>query len=223
MSQRIIDISPVVSPRVAVWPGDVAYKRTVALSIAAGDNLELSSIETTLHVGAHADAPSHYLLGAPGIGERPLELYLGPCQVIAVDVPRGQRIRPNHLPRGVRITSARVLFKTGTFPDPDRFNEDFVALSPELVALIAAEGGRLVGIDTPSIDPCDDKELLSHAAVAAHDMAVLEGLVLEHVEPGDYTLVALPLRLEGADASPVRAVLLADDGDPAAAPETHAP
>ncbi|GMV42272.1 MAG: kynurenine formamidase [Myxococcales bacterium] len=211
MSDDIIDISPVVSPRIAVWPGDVAFRRTVALSIAAGDNLELSSVETTLHVGAHADAPSHYLLGAPGIGERSLDLYVGPCQVIAVDVPRGERIRPNHLPRGLRITSPRVLFKTGSFPDPERFNEDFVALSPELVHLVAAEGGRLVGIDTPSIDPCHDKELRSHAAVAAHDMAVLEGLVLDHVEPGAYTLIALPLRLAGADASPVRAVLLRDE------------
>lgn len=205
---RLIDISPVVSPRVAVWPGDVPYRRDVSLSLVAGDNLELSSMTTTLHVGAHADAPSHYLRGGQGIGERPLDLYYGPCQVIAVDVPRGARILPSHLPRGVRIRSPRVLLKTGTFPDPDRFNEDFAALSPALVEVIAAEGGRLVGLDTPSIDPFDDKALLSHAAVARHDLAVLEGLVLGHVEPGDYVLVALPLRLAGADASPVRAALL---------------
>jgi arylformamidase len=205
---RIIDISPVVSERIAVWPGDVAYRRTAGLSLAKGDNIDLSSMETTLHVGAHADSPSHYLLGGLGIGERPIEPYIGPCQVIEVDVPRGARVGPWHLPRGVRITTPRVLFKTGSFPDPDRWNDDFSSLSPELVELIAAEGGVLVGIDTPSIDPIDDKELLAHQAVARRDLCVLEGIVLEAVEPGEYTLVALPLRLEGADASPVRAILL---------------
>jgi arylformamidase len=102
-----------------------------------------------------------------------------------------------------------VLLRTGTFPDPDQWNEDFAALSPELVHALAAQGVRLVGIDTPSVDPMTSKALEAHNAVADHDMAVLEGVVLDAVPPGLYTLVALPLRIEGADASPVRAVLVA--------------
>lgn len=204
---RLIDISPVVSERTAVWPGDVAFGREVALSIAAGDHLELSAIRSTVHVGAHADAPSHYLRGGAGIGARSLEPYFGPCQVIEVSLPRGERIRPEHLRAG--IEAPRLLFRTDSFPDPERFVEDFNSLSPELVNRAAERGVVLVGIDTPSVDPFSDRVLEAHQALARHDMANLEGLVLGGVEPGLYTLIALPLRLEGADASPVRAVLVA--------------
>jgi arylformamidase len=191
---------------VAVWPGDVAFSREVACTIAGGANIDLSAIRTTVHVGAHADAPSHYALGGASIAERPLERYYGPCEVVHVDVGRGERILPRHLPGPAR--APRVLLRTGTFPDPDHFNEDFAALSPELVEHLADQGVVLVGIDTPSVDLCHDKVLEAHTAVARRDLAVLEGVVLDAVAPGLYTLVALPLRLEGADASPVRAALV---------------
>lgn len=111
----------------------------------------------------------------------------------------------------MEITAPRVLFKTGSYPDPTHFNTDFCSLSPELIEELALNGVCLVGIDTPSIDPAESKDLPSHAMVAAHDLAILEGVVLDHVADGVYTLVALPLRIEGADASPVRAVLLDED------------
>lgn len=202
----LIDISPLVSPRIAVWPGDTPFTRTVNLSMAGGANLDLSHIQTSVHVGAHADAPSHYAHPAPGIADRPLERYYGPCQVFDVTgrAP-GSRLLPGDLDG--RVSAPRILLATGSFPDPDRWNEDFVSLSPELVDSLARSGVTLVGIDTPSVDPMHDRELLSHQRLAAHDMAVLEGLVLAGVQPGLYTLIALPLRLEGADASPVRAAL----------------
>src|SRR5262249_10809699 len=108
------------------------------------------------------------------------------------------------------IRAPRVLIRTGTFLDPDRFDEDFASLSPELVDALADQGAVLVGIDTPSIDLCHDKVLLTHQAVGRRDLAVLEGLLLDGAPPGLYTLVALPLKIAGADASPVRAVLLAE-------------
>ena len=201
----LIDISPVVSPRIAVWPGDVGFRRDVALDMADGANLTLSAVTTTVHVGAHTDAPNHYARDGEDIAARALDRYYGPAQVIRVQVPAGGRILPEHVTDAV--TAPRVLFHTGSFPDPERWNTDFVSLSPQLVAWLHDRGVRLVGIDTPSIDPFDDKALESHNAVAARDMAVLEGIVLGHVAPGSYTLIALPLRLEGADASPVRAAL----------------
>ncbi|MCB9759274.1 MAG: cyclase family protein [Alphaproteobacteria bacterium] len=204
---RLIDISPLVHPGVAVYPGDTPFSRRVLLSIAGGDNIDLSTITTTVHVGAHTDAPSHYIADGAGIDARPLERYYGRAQVISVDLPRGARVRPEHLPGPIQ--APRVLFHTGSFPDPDHFNPDFVSLSPELIEVLADQGAVLVGIDTPSVDPADDKVLPSHAALARRDMAVLEGVVLDHVDDGLYTLIALPLRLAGADASPVRAVLVA--------------
>jgi arylformamidase len=202
----LIDISPLVSPKLAVWPGDVPFSRSVALDIAEGANITLSSITSTVHLGAHTDAPNHYVTAGQDIAARPLERYYGPCEVIRVDVGRGGRIGPEHLRGPVR--APRVLFRTGTFPDPCVFNEDFAALSPELVHELASQGVVLVGIDTPSIDLCHDKVLETHLAVARHDLAILEGILLEHVPAGLYTLIALPLRLEGADDSPVRAVLV---------------
>jgi arylformamidase len=206
---KIWDISPPVSARTAVFPGDEPFARKVSLDFAKGDHLTLSSISTTLHIGAHADASNHYHAGGKGIDQRPLERYLGPCQVIEVQLPRGERIRPEHLPMPVQ--APRVLFKTGSYPDPEKWNGDFNALSPELIDHLARVGVILVGIDTPSVDPADSKELESHRAIYRHDMAVLEGIILEQVLPGPYTLVALPLALKDADASPVRAILLEKD------------
>mgnify|MGYP001289573555 CR=1 FL=1 len=206
MSERIIDISPLINSDLAVWPGDVGYRRNVNLSIESGANIDLSSIEGTVHLGAHADAPSHYVNGGVGIDQRDLSLYIGPVQVVEVKVPMNQRVRLEHI--NCSIQAPRVLFKTGSYPDPTRFNADFCSLSPALIEHLAGEGVRLIGIDTPSIDPADSKDLPSHAMVATHDLAILEGIVLDHVEEGVYQLVALPLRIEGADASPVRAVLI---------------
>jgi arylformamidase len=201
----LLDISPVLRPSTAVWPGDVPLSRAVSMAFAQGDHLDLSSVQTTVHIGAHADAPSHYRADGATIEARALDRYYGPCEVIRVRVGRGERIQPHHLRRPVR--APRVLFATGTFPDPDVFSTDFAALSPELLDALAAQGVTLVGLDTPSVDLFDSKALPSHQALARHDMAVLEGLVLHHVRPGRYTLIALPLPIEGADASPVRAAL----------------
>ena len=205
---RLIDISPLLNPKVAVWPGDVAFQRSVALDMKTGDNLTLSSITTTVHVGAHTDAPNHYAVDGVSMSERALDPYYGPCQVIRVSTAKGERILPEHLDDPV--SAPRVLFVTESFPDPNDFNEDFCSLSPELVDMLGDAGVILVGIDTPSVDLFSDRDLLSHNAIARRDMAILEGVVLADVPSGTYTLIALPLKIEGADASPVRAVLVAD-------------
>jgi arylformamidase len=200
----IYDITPLSSPRLAVWPGDTPLSREVLCDIARGDNITLSTLHATVHLGAHADAPSHYGAG-PAIHERSLDYYLGPCQVMHVRVPRATRITPAMLPEPVR--AMRVLLATGTFADPENFSSDIAALSVELVEYLHAQGVRLVGIDTPSVDLFESKDLPAHKTFLRHDMAILEGLVLHAVPGGVYDLVALPLKLEGFDASPVRAIL----------------
>ncbi|MSP93058.1 MAG: hypothetical protein EXR79_14865 [Myxococcales bacterium] len=204
------DLSPLISERTAVFPGDTRYRRTVAMAFGSGDNLDLSSIAATLHLGAHCDAPNHYHPDGVGIDQRDLTRYFGAAQVVRVAVGHDARIRPDDVL--VAVTAPRVLFHTGTYPDPDRWNGDFAALSAELIDWLADQGVTLVGIDTPSIDPADDRELQAHHAVYRRDLAILEGIVLEGVPDGRYTLVALPLKLEGADASPVRALLVPDVG-----------
>jgi arylformamidase len=201
----LFDISPVVSSRLGVWPGDTSPSREVLLDLARGDAVTLSTLRATVHLGAHADAPSHYGRDGAAIHVRDLSLYLGPCQVIHTPVARGTRVDVRDLPAA--IVAERVLLATGTFPDPESWNDDFAGLTPELVDQLAAEGVRLVGVDTPSVDLMPSKDLPAHQAALRHDMAILEGLMLGGVPEGVYELVALPLRLEGFDASPVRAVL----------------
>ncbi len=202
----IYDITPTVSSRLKVWPGDTPPSREVLLDIAKGDNITLSTLRATVHLGAHADAPSHYGLDAPSIEQASLEVYVGRCQVIAAArATRGKRVGKDEL-RGV-VSGERVLIATGTFPDPENFNEDFSGLEPELIDHLASHGVRLVGVDTPSVDTFDSKDLPAHNRCLAHGIEILEGLVLKDVPPGEYELIALPLKLEGFDASPVRAVL----------------
>lgn len=202
----IIDITPVIGEELAVWPGDRPFRRREVLDSGDGRHLLLSSVHTTLHLGAHADAPNHYHPDGQGMAQRKLHRYLGSCQVVEVTAARGERIFPQQIRE--EIAAKRVLLKTGSFPDPRQFNRDFNALSPELVDFLAAQGVVLVGLDTPSVDLFDDRELLSHGAIYRHDMAVLEGVVLRDVAVGFYQLIALPLPIEEGDASPVRAVLL---------------
>ena len=201
----IYDLTPRISPRLGVWPGDTPVSRSVLLDLARGDTVTLSSLQATVHLGAHADAPSHYGHRAPAIGQRDLSLYLGLCQVIRVAAERGTRVEPEQVPQPVK--AGRILLATGTFPDPDHWNDDFAALSPRLVDAFHHQGVRLIGIDTPSVDLMTSKDLPAHQAFLRHDMAILEGLVLREVPEGLYELIALPLPLEGFDASPGRAVL----------------
>ena len=205
--RRIWDVSPRVSPALAVWPGDTPPAREVLLDMKRGDNLTLSTLHATVHLGAHADAPSHYGRDAPSIETVELSRYLGPCQVVRVAVPRGTRVGPDRLTWPPK--AERVLLATDTYPDPERFNEDFAALEPSLVDGLHAAGVRLLGIDTPSVDLFRSKDLPTHQRLLACGMGVLEGLVLDGVPEGIYELIALPLPLAGFDASPVRAVLRA--------------
>jgi kynurenine 3-monooxygenase len=212
----IFDLTPTLSERTAVWPGDTALSRQVLLDMGHGANITLSTLKATVHLGAHADAPNHYSHPAHGIESVPLDRYLGPCHVLTTSARAGERLVPGDFSPPLtpgRIRHRRVLIRTGTYPDPERWTESFAALSVELVDLLASLGVRTIGIDTPSVDLFSSKDLPAHRAIAAHGLSILEGLVLDGLPPGsgphgdEYELIALPLRLEGFDASPVRAVL----------------
>jgi len=201
----IYDISPPLTEDLKVWPGDTPLRRRLLTERKRDAASKTSAIESTVHLGAHADAPSHYGSDRPSIGECDLEPYLGPCQVIRLNVPRRSRITPDIFK--TPIIAQRLLLATGTFPDHTNFNEDFAALSPELIEVLHRRGVKLVGIDTPSVDLYEDDSLAAHKAALNNGVAILEGLLLDRVHEGMYELIALPLRLMGFDASPVRAIL----------------
>ena len=204
---RGYDISPPLSPRLAVFPGDTAFTRITTLDIARGDPITLSATTATLHLGAHADAPAHYHRDGPSIDRQPLDLYVGPCQLVRVAAARGRAIAVADVAGRCPSGTERLVLATGTYPDPERWVDDFASLDPALVPWLGARGVRLVVIDTPSVDRPDSKDLPAHAACFRHGIAIIEGVVLDGVPEGHYELIALPLAIEGGDASPVRAIL----------------
>lgn len=206
--QSWIDISPPISPNIKVWPGDSPFSREVLCDMKKGDNITLSTLRSTVHLGAHADGANHYGRDATPIDQMPLDRYVGLCRVIDARVQRADRIRPDQILGGLdQVREPRVLVRTNTFPNFENWNADFAALSVELIEALAALGVKTIGIDTPSVDLQDSKDLPAHHAILKHDIAILEGLVLKDISPGLYELSATPLRLVGFDASPVRALL----------------
>jgi arylformamidase len=203
--EKIYDISPLISEKIAVFPGDTPFERQVFMSQDQGSHLDLSSVKTTLHLGAHADGANHYGPEQPGVDQKDLRVYMGGCQVIEVHTAYNQRITLFDFEINT-VQRPRVLFKTKSF-QPDQWRDDFVSLSPEVIHALASKGVLLVGIDTPSIDPSTSKNLESHKAILENNISVLEGLVLDDVPEGEYQLIALPLKIKDADASPVRAIL----------------
>ncbi len=201
----IIDISPPITPDLAVFPGDTAPTREVLMRLDKGDSVTLSTLRSTVHLGAHADGPNHYQPGGASIDEISLDRYIGPCQVVHAPTSR-PRVGVDDVDLA-SITETRVLLRTDSYPDPTAWTERFAGLEPDLVHALAAQGVVTIGVDTPSVDEATSKDLPGHAAFAETGIVILEGLVLAHVDPGRYELIALPLKLVGFDGSPVRAVL----------------
>lgn len=204
--KRIWDISPPVQEGTPVFPGDTAYAQHWAATIAPDCPVNVSGITLSPHVGAHADAPLHYDPDGQAIGVVGLEPYLGRCRVI-----HAIGVRPllqwSDLAHAAQDMPPRVLVRTYARAPVDRWDPLLAAYAPEAVERLAALGVQLIGIDTASIDPADSKTLDSHQAIRRLGLRVLENLVLDDVPEGDYELIALPLKLMTADASPVRAVL----------------
>ncbi len=203
--RRLWDISPPVHAGSPVFPGDTPYAQQWGATIGPGCPVNVSAIHLSPHVGAHADAPLHYDAQGDAIGLVPLEPYLGPCRVIhALDC--GPLVAWAHIAHAVAGLPPRLLVRTYRRA-PTQWDAALAGYAADVVDRLAGLGVRLIGIDTASIDPADSKTLDSHQAIRRHGMRVLENLVLDEVPEGDYELIALPLKLTTADASPVRAVL----------------
>lgn len=203
---RIWDISQTLRGDIPVWPGEPAFELGRHAAIGGNCPVNVGAMRTPLHAGTHADAPYHYDPSGQTSAERDLAPYIGPC--IVVDARHaGTRIEEGDLDWPALAGAQRVLLRTYEQFPHDRWNSDFTAIAPKVIARLRDMGVRLVGTDAPSLDPETSKTLDAHQEVKAGDMCILEGLVLDDVPPGRYELVALPLKIAGADASPVRAVL----------------
>ena len=207
LPRRLWDISPPVHAGSPVFPGDAPYSSVWAARIAPGCPVNVSTLTLSPHTGAHADAPLHYDTNGAAIGSVDLLPYLGPCRVIhAIGV--APLVQWAHIEHAINASlPPRVLLRTYTHAPVDRWDAQLAAYAPETIARLADLGVLLVGIDTASIDPADSKALSSHQVIRQRGLRVLENLVLDDVPEGDYELIALPLKLTTADASPVRAVL----------------
>lgn len=202
----IRDISQPLRDGMPVWPGDTAFTAHRTWHLSETVPVNVSKFTTSTHNGTHADAPFHYDQAGMPIDQVSLEPYIGPAQVIDVR-SAGALIKPVHVLPALKTGVARVLLRTYERAPLRAWDSGFTAVSAELIDVLAERNVRLIGIDTPSLDPEQSKSMDAHHAVRRNGMAILEGLVLDDVPPGVYELIALPLKLSGLDASPVRAIL----------------
>ena len=203
---KLWDISQVLHARTPMWPGEPAFVLERNATIGENCPVNVGAIQTPLHAGTHADSPFHYDPAGQTSAETDLAPYIGPCVVLDVRHAR-DRIEGGDIDWPALAGAERVLLRTYDHFPHEQWDSRFAAIAPEVIARLREAGVRLIGTDAPSLDPETSKTLDAHHEVKAGDMRILEGLVLDDVPPGRYELIALPLRIAGADASPVRAIL----------------
>ena len=204
----IIDISPTLSATTPVWPGDTPFAAERTWRLSDDCPVNVSKIALSTHAGAHADAPLHYSPDGAAIDAVSLEPYIGPCSVIhAKGVKNLLRAEALAARAGARALMPRVLLRFYDCAPVAAWDDAFPAIAANAIDWLAARGVILIGVDTPSLDPQNSKLMDAHLAVRSHGLSILEGLVLDHVDEGDYELIAPPLKLAGLDAAPVRALL----------------
>ncbi len=188
-----------------VWPGDTAFQYEVSWPMEESGSVNVGRLELSTHTGTHVDAPFHFDNEGKKIIDLDLNLYIGPAKVI--DVIGKESIGVGDL-IGVELDGCkRVLFRTLAWENPNEFPERIPHIEPNLAPFLGSKGIKLIGLDVPSVDPIDSKELPAHQSLNEHGIHILESLMLDEIEPGDYELIALPLPLVEGDGSPVRAVL----------------
>ena len=210
---KIFDISRPLFNGLAPWPGDTAFDFELKWKMAEGATVNVGAVTMGVHNGSHADAPFHSQQGADTIERMPLEIYFG--EAVVVDLTSqfkgGEKREITIADLGSAADSApRVLLKTGVWNDSERFPEWIPVIANDVPKWLEGRKVKLLGLDLPSVDPIEAKVLVNHHALAAANIAIVESLDLSEVEAGTYHFSALPLRINGGDAAPVRAILWRD-------------
>ncbi|WP_026580859.1 arylformamidase [Bacillus sp. J33] len=200
-----IDISQPLSSEIAHWPGDTPFSYETAFTKEQTGSVNIGRITTSLHTGTHVDAPFHFNDEGEKISELDIELYIGPARVI--DVSAFDRVDAEILGGFDLEGVERVLLKTAVPNNPEVFPERISELTADMAEYLGSKGVRLLGVDVPSVDPLDSKDMETHHALYRNGIHILENIMLDEIEEGDYELIALPLPIKEADGSPVRAVI----------------
>ena len=209
---KIFDISRPLFNGLAPWPGDTAFHYELKWKMAEGATVNVGAVTMGVHNGSHADAPFHFEEGATTIERMPLQTYLG--EAVVVDLTNrfenGKRPEITIADLAPAGKAPRVLLKTGVWKDPKTFPEWIPVIARDVPKWLETREVKLLGLDLPSVDSIEAKVLVNHHALAAADIAIVESLDLSEVEAGTYHFSALPLRITGGDAAPVRAILWRD-------------
>lgn len=207
---RIHDVTASLREDLPTWPGEEGFQRRPVKDLAKGDRSTVSHLSLGAHTGTHVDAPVHFIEGGGGIDAIAVEALVGPAVVAGLDHVE-RTIGGDDLEDSVPAGTQRLLVKTrnsGWSAGDTEFREDFVALDPSAAEWCVARGVRLVGIDYLSIEPYGSSGHPVHRALLQAGVVILEGLDLSGVQPGTYTVAALPLLVPGGDGAPARVVLL---------------
>lgn len=201
----IYDITRSLKNGMPVWPGDTPFSYRISSSLADNGSANVGELNMSTHTGTHVDAPFHFAQEGKKINELDLSLYIGKALVIEIAHKEfiTEKDLQNHDIQGVR----RLLIKSGSWPDAETFPQNYTCIAPESAHYLASAGVQLLGVESPSVDPLDSKDMLAHHALNGAGIFILESIDLNEVETGEYELIAMPLKIEGADGSPVRAVL----------------
>lgn len=206
---KIIDISKTINSKLQLWPGDCELERNESEFEVDGNIGHVSNIVMSLHTGTHVDSHWHYSDSGKTIEQHNLENYVGDCQVVHVYNSSNRLITLEDIK--VDIISKRILFRTYKSLDETSWDDNFKGLDPELIKYLSNKGVILIGTDAPSVDAYNYNRFKTHHEFLNNNIYILEGLNLNNVEEQSYELVALPLKIEGADGSPVRAILISGE------------
>jgi arylformamidase len=208
---EIIDITATVSPKSVMWPDNGTPTQEFVSHTDRGDPSTVSRWNLSAHTGTHADARMHFIPGGWTIDALELSRCVGPCRVVDLTHIEGHVSRAD-LEAAEVAGTARLLFKTRNselgLMAQEEFSEEYAAISLEAAEYLVEIGAETVGVDYLSVEPFEDKEFNTHHALLGADVVILEGLMLAGVEPGEYFLACLPLKLAGSDGSPARAILI---------------
>lgn len=200
-----IDISQPLNNDIATWPGDTPFSYEVSCSKEQSGSVNVGKLTMSIHTGTHIDAPFHFDNKGKRVLDLDINVYVGKARII--DVSGMESIGAKELEGFVLDGVKRLLLRTSSHGNAQQFPKTIPYLRADIAPFLSEKGIRLIGVDVPSVDPLDDKELAAHHQLFKHGIHILENVVLDHVQDGDYELIALPLALTDADGSPVRAVI----------------